>query len=317
MKFWQTLNEPWVVAINGHEDGQYAPGIVGKGTHCYTAAHNMIRAHAKAYRVYQKEFRPTQKGKVGISLNVNWAEPRDPENEDDLAASDRRHDFFFSWFAKPILNDGKYPKVMREKIDAKSKAEGLEKSRLPEFSASDSKEIAKSFDFLAVNHYTASIVFTSVNNEPGYWQDQDIGGFSDPKWYKSGSSWLYVAPFGFRRILNWIHKTYPEVDEIYITENGFSDNVGNIDDLQRTYYFKHYINQMLKAVKLDNVPVKGYFAWSLMDNFEWSKGYEEKFGIHYVNFSDPERPRKQKTSAKFLAKLAADNGFRKQDVCLL
>ena len=93
----------------------------------------------------------------------------------------------------------------------------------------------------------------------------------DPKWYSSASSWLKVAPFGLRRIVNWLQETYKK--PIYVTENGFSDFIGNTDDLQRIYYYKHYINQLLKAVKIDGVDVRGYYAWSLMDNFEWARGY--------------------------------------------
>ena len=76
---------------------------------------------------------------------------------------------------------------------------------------------------------------------------------------------------GLRRLVDYLGHTYKK--PIYVTENGFSDFIGNIDDLQRIYYYKHYINQLLKAVKLDGADVQGYFAWSLLDNFEWSRGY--------------------------------------------
>jgi len=99
---------------------------------------------------------------------------------------------------------------------------------------------------------------------------------------------------------------------IYVTENGFSDFIGNTDDLQRIYYYKHYINQLLKAVKLDGVDVRGYYAWSLMDNFEWAKGYSEQFGLHHVDFEDPERPRTSKMSSLFYKNLVANNGFAEE-----
>ena len=82
-----------------------------------------------------------------------------------------------------------------------------------------------------------------------------------------------------------------------------------MDDLLRIYYYKHYINQVLKSIRLDSIPVKGYFAWSLLDNFEWSNGYTEKFGLHYVNMTDPARGRVQKQSAKYFSKLIRVNGF--------
>ena len=85
--------------------------------------------------------------------------------------------------------------------------------------------------------------------------------------------------------------------------------LGNLDDLQRIYYYKHYLNQVLKSLKLDAIPVKGYYAWSLLDNFEWGNGYTEKFGLHYVNMSDPGRGRIPKASSKYFSKVIRVNGF--------
>ena len=104
-----------------------------------------------------------------------------------------------------------------------------------------------------------------------WFTDADVTEYVDPKWYSGASSWLKVVPFGLRRLTSYLHETYKK--PIYITENGFSDFIGNIDDMQRIYYYKHYINQLLKSVKEDNADVRGYFAWSLLDNFEWAKGY--------------------------------------------
>nr|CAG4640848.1 EOG090X05UC [Eulimnadia texana] len=101
--------------------------------------------------------------------------------------------------------------------------------------------------------------------------DDDVKLSRDPTWYGSASSWLKVTPFGIRRVLNWIKNNFNS-PEIVITENGYSDGAGNTDDLMRIYYYKHYINNVLKAIQ-DGVKVTGYFAWSLMDNFEWADGY--------------------------------------------
>ena len=112
--------------------------------------------------------------------------------------------------------------------------------------------------------------------------------------------------------MQWIKTQYVDVD-VYVTENGVSDRLGNLDDLHRVYYFKHYLNQLLKSISVDSVSVKGYFAWSLMDNFEWAKGYSEKFGLHRVNMTDPERTRTPKQSASYYSNIARQNGFLETD----
>ena len=98
---WLTLNEPWVVALEGHETGTYAPGLKSKGTLVYEVGHNLIRAHAKAYRVYHEL---GLNGKVGITLNVNWPEPKNSSDPNDIEASHTRAQFDLGWFAHPILN---------------------------------------------------------------------------------------------------------------------------------------------------------------------------------------------------------------------
>lgn len=156
--------------------------------------------------------------------------------------------------------------------------------------------IAGSADFLGLNMYTTEVVFPAVEDstQPSYFTDDDVQTYQDETWYAAGSSWLKVTPWGLREVLKWLNNEYEGKYDIYVTENGFSDKLGNLDDLQRIYYYKHYINQMLRAIKEDGVPVKGYFAWSLLDNFEWGNGYTEKFGLHSVDMNDPQRTRSVK-----------------------
>ena len=92
-----------------------APGIIGPGTTAYIAAHNQIRAHARAYRAYEAEFSAVQGGKVGITLNVNWCEPRDPSDQADITASDTCMNFNLGWYAHAIFVDGKYPEVRSDR----------------------------------------------------------------------------------------------------------------------------------------------------------------------------------------------------------
>jgi len=308
---WITLNEPRVQCTGGYGDGNTAPGVTGIGDNTYICAHNKIRAHAKAYRVYQSEFAASQKGQVGITLNIEWGEPEDPNDPTHVEASNENAQFGLGWYAHPIFVDGAYPEVMREKIDAKSELQGFPESRLPEFTAEESNEILGSSDFLGINFYTSTIVYPRPGDisTPSYYEDKDVGGYPDPNWYRASSSWLYVTPFGIRKMMSWITEEYGETVPIYITENGYSDRIGNLDDMHREYFYKHYINQLLKSSVLDGANIKGYFAWSLMDNFEWDAGYTDKFGIHNVDMEDPARARTPKRTAAFLRQIFADNGF--------
>jgi len=277
----------------------------------------LTRAHAAAYRVYVKEFAAIQGGKVGITLNINWGEPVDNGNPDDLVSQQTYMQFNLGWFAHPIFVDGNYPEVMRNKIDEKSLAQGYPESRLPHFTHEEQGLILGSSDFLGLNIYTSFMVYgeTSDINDVDFYADQDLQTYQDETWYDSGASWLKITPWGIRESVRWAWDTFNNPD-IYITENGYSSKYSNLDDLQRVYYLKHYINQVLKTITVDGISVKGYYAWSLMDVFEWTAGYTEKFGIHRVNMSDPARERTKKLSANFYSTLVRRNGFVPDgDIC--
>ena len=154
----------------------------------------------------------------------------------------------------------------------------------------------------------SNIVFLNVSDDVSVASDNGAYYTKDETWYSSGSFWLKITPQGIRKVLNWIKDSYDN-PPVIITENGVSDNLGNLDDLMRIYYYKHYINNVLKSIKLDQCNVQGYIAWSLLDNFEWSFGYSMKFGLVQVDFSSPNRTRTPKESSKYIAKIVGDNGF--------
>ncbi|XP_033746871.1 LOW QUALITY PROTEIN: uncharacterized protein LOC117332095 [Pecten maximus] len=310
VKTWITLNEPWVVSVQGYGQGTKAPGIVSPGDKVYIAAHNLIRAHGKAYRLYEKEFKQIQHGKVGITCNCDWEVPKNESVPSDREAAERALQFHFGWFINPVLNNGDYPDVMKMQIAKKSAKQKLRHSRLPEFTTEEKDYLKGATDFVGLNFYTSNLAesFIDPYTLRDYYGDMDVKLSKDPSWLGSGSSWLTVTPFGIRRMLNWIKDHYGDVP-VYVTENGVSDRNGSLSDDHRIFYYKHYINEVLKAIRLDNVDVRGYTAWSLMDNFEWSRGYSERFGLHYVNFSDPARPRTPKASARYYRQLIQDNGF--------
>ena len=112
------MNEPRVQCTGGYGDGATAPGVTGIGDNTYICAHNKIRAHAKAYRVYEAEFAASQGGRVGITLNIEWGEPEDPGNPEHVEASNENAQFGLGWYAHPIFVNGAYPEVMREKVGA-------------------------------------------------------------------------------------------------------------------------------------------------------------------------------------------------------
>ncbi|XP_046643173.1 cytosolic beta-glucosidase-like [Daphnia pulicaria] len=315
VKIWITINEPWVVAYQGYGSGINAPGKYGPGTYTYQSGHNLILAHARAYRLYESEFKPTQQGKAGITLNINWYDPKDNQTSSQEAA-ERAMQFLGGWFANPIFGDGGYPAVMRQKVDEKSAAQGYNPSRLPVFTAQEKLLVQGSSDFFGLNYYTGSLTIEKIQDISivDYGADQDIEASYDPAWYGSGSGWLKITPFGMRNTLKWIRDRFNNPD-IIVTENGFSDNAGNLDDLMRVYYYKHNINNVLKAIKTDGVKVIGYAAWSLMDNYEWGSGYTQKFGIFSVDFATADLNRTVKASGRYYAQLIRDNGFTVDQPC--
>ncbi|QHO55194.1 beta-glucosidase 13 isoform X2 [Arachis hypogaea] len=224
----------------------------------YLAAHYQLLAHAAAVQIYKAKYQVSQKGLIGITLNSNWFLPYTNNNLDILAAQ-RALDFMFGWFMEPITR-GKYPRSMQQYVG----------SRLPSFSKEQSKQL-----------------IAERNGIP-------IGP-------RAASTWLYVYPKGIREILLYTKKTYNN-PLIYITENGideFNDPTLSLeealmDTFRIDYYYRHlyYVSTAIK----DGANIKGYFAWSLLDNFEWGNGYTVRFGINFVDYKDNLK-RHQKLSA--------------------
>uniref|UniRef100_A0A8C2ZB03 Cytosolic beta-glucosidase n=1 Tax=Cyclopterus lumpus TaxID=8103 RepID=A0A8C2ZB03_CYCLU len=302
------------VAVEGYETGEHAPGLKLKGTGAYRAAHNIIKAHAQVWHSYDTKWRSRQKGLVGISLTADWGEPVDVTNQKDVEAAERFIQFSLGWFASPLFH-GDYPQVMKDYIGRKSGQQGLGASRLPVFSPQERSSIKGSCDFLGLGHFTTRYV--TLKNFPSglgesYFSDRDLAELVDPRWPDPGSEWLYSVPWGFRRLLNYVKTQYGN-PMVYVTENGVSEKMLCTDlcDDWRMKYFKDYINEMLKAVK-DGVNVKGYTAWSLLDNFQWDEGFSERFGLYYVDFRSKNKSRYPKASVQFYKRIISSNGFPNQ-----
>ncbi|XP_056632045.1 myrosinase 1-like [Diorhabda sublineata] len=299
---WMTFNEPKQTCSRGYGRGDYAPGIKSPGVGEYLCIHNVIKAHATAWHIYDEEFRKHQKGKVGIVIDSNWWEPYN--ETEDKEASEKLLQFTFGMYANPIFI-GDYPSIVKDSIEKRSLAQGFSKSRLPEFSDEEIKYIKGTADFLGLNQYSTSYVKATVNADPtgmGYDFDPEVDSWYDETWETGASPWLSVVPWGIKKMLQWIKKTYNNPDVI-ITENGYSDDDGTLEDDKRIEYIQSYLSNVKSAMDDDKVNVKGYTVWSLLDNLEWTYGFTNKFGLYKVDFESEDRTRTAKKSVEFYKKL--------------
>ncbi|MCF7759021.1 MAG: beta-glucosidase [Cephaloticoccus sp.] len=307
VKHWITLNEPWCSAVLGHGIGYFAPGRVSQ-SEPYIAAHNLIRAHGKIVDVYRRKFQSWQKGVIGITNNCDWREPK-TDSAADQAAAQRSMEFFLGWFADPIYR-GDYPAVMREMVG----------DRLPHFSAEDMALIRGSSDFFGLNFYggmyasepPAGQAVTTIKptGNGGMAADQRVELSDDPKWEKTDMDWNVVPDF-CRKMLGWVDKRYGH-PPIYITENGCAlpgerDVTVAVNDTRRIDFVERYLTACHAAINTDGVDLRGYFLWSLMDNFEWALGFSKRFGLHHVDFTTGQRTPKQ--SAAWYGGVMARNGL--------
>lgn len=311
VKLWLTFNEPFVFTWVGYGIGVHAPGTANPADGCYKTGHTVIKAHAEAWHRYNDQYRATQQGRIAITIDSDWKEPFDSSVE-NMQAHLRAMEFKLGWYAQPIFGaNGDYPEIMKEQVLMKSLQQGYNESRLPEFTSAEVARIKGTADFFGLNHYTTQLIkhrVRDLSEGANYELDQDTEEFRDPSWPTSGSDWLRVVPWGMRKLLKWIKDNYGD-PEVFITENGMSDRNATLDDQHRIFYYRNYINEVLKARDLDGVNVIAYTAWSWMDNFEWAGGYSEKFGLHYVDFNNPDRPRTPKASANWYSQMIKDNAF--------
>ncbi|KAJ8733386.1 hypothetical protein PYW08_001684 [Mythimna loreyi] len=303
VKMWLTVNEPHEGCLSGYGQATLAPAMNSHGLGIYLCTHNNLLAHARVYRMYEKEFKPLQKGKVSLPFESAWAEPHDPNKADDVEAAENYLQMHLGMFAHPIFSEeGDYPRVVREKIDNMSRLQGYSRSRLPYFTDEEVKALRGSADFFSLNHYTAlsntPSAMESYFKVPSLHQDTGVRILVYPSWPKPFIRWQYLYPQGFRKLVNWLQNKYKILKEIpiIITENGFAD-FGGIEDYDRVDYYNDFLYQLLLAIHEDGCNVKGYFAWSLMDDFEWIDGYKHKFGLYSVDFNSPNRTRTPKLSA--------------------
>ncbi|KAF7556903.1 hypothetical protein G7046_g6165 [Stylonectria norvegica] len=313
VKDWITLNEPWIVSIFGYATGGNAPGrssINEQSTEGDTATEPwivgkaLIMSHARAVAAYNQDFRQSQKGKIGISLNGDFYEPWDKTEPRDSEAAERRMQFHIGWFANPIFLRQDYPKCMREQLG----------ERLPDFTGSDMTILQQAdSDFYGMNYYTSQ--FARHRETPA--SDTDYIGNLDelqenkqgvPVGEESGLHWLRSCPEMFRKHLTRVYRLYGK--PIYITENGCpcpgEDQMTreeSVNDLYRIRYFEDHLDAIGRSIGEDGAVIKGYSAWSFLDNLEWSDGYGPRFGVTFTDYETLERTPKK--SALALRKMFA------------
>ena len=284
VEHWMTFNENWCTAVLGYGTGLFAPGRISE-TDPYVVGHNLLLAHGLAVQSFR---RGEYAGQIGIANNCDFREPL-TDSEEDRAAAQESLEFFYGWLTDPVVF-GEYPAIMRERLG----------DRLPEFTAEQKELLKGSADFLGLNHYTTHFAsrsdqvanaVASVDGNGGMSDDQNVVLSSDPEWHVTSMGW-FVVPWGLRKMLNWIHERYNGLP-IYVTENGTAlannDAETAIDDRERADFIKSYTDAMNEAIEEDGVDVRGYFCWTLMDNFEWCRGYDMRFGLIFCNFETLER----------------------------
>lgn len=284
---WATLNEPWVVTDGGYLHGALAPGH----SNLYEAplaSHNLMRAHGKAVQTY----RSVGRNRIGLVVNL---EPKYPASQsaDDLAATVRADAYMNRQYLDPALL-GQYPEQMGEVFG----------EAWPQWPDSDMADICQPIDFLGVNYYTRSV----VRDEPGAWPVRAAAVKQKQSTY-SETGWE-VYPQGLLDTLNWVRERYGN-PPVYITENGaafYDPPVAGSEPLAdplRVDYLHQHIQAVRTAID-QGCDVRGYFAWSLLDNFEWSLGFSKRFGLIHVDYATQKRT--LKASAEFYARVIASNG---------
>ncbi|XP_018320182.1 myrosinase 1-like [Agrilus planipennis] len=304
IKYWITINEPYQICNQGYGEIAYAPALGMSGRADYLCAHNLLKSHAEVYHLFNDTYRSKNNATMGITLSASWYEPGSSEEEE---AAERARQFRIGLYANPIFStNGDYPQVMKDYIGNQSSAQGLSKSRLPQFTSDEIEYIKGTSDFFGLNHYTSRLTRNSPasNNSVSFDNDLQTEQWFDSSWPMDAAGRNAIVPWGFRKLLAWIKNTYNS-PVIHVTENGCPD-FGELEDNVRVSYYGSYLEALLEAINEDYVDVQSYAAWSLMDNFEWRYGYVYRYGLYYVNMTDPNRPRIAKSSAAFYQDVIAN-----------
>jgi len=268
-----TINEPWCISWLSHYLGEHAPGKKDLNA-AVRSMHNILLAHGLSIDSLRSE----HNHQIGIVLNNEFGEPID-HDEKNIQATSLFDAIYNRWFADAIFK-GKYPQIALNVFEA----------FMPQDFQSDLKIISKPIDWIGINYYTRSVIKSKIM-EDGINYDCHRGSLKT-----TDMGWEFY-PQGISYFINRLHEEYNEKIPIYITENGMANNdeinsKGEIEDFDRIEYFQLHLQEILECIN-KGIPVKGYFAWSLLDNYEWSFGYDKRFGLIHMNYEDFSRKPKQ------------------------
>ncbi|WP_028925162.1 GH1 family beta-glucosidase [Pseudonocardia acaciae] len=290
---WITLNEPYCSAFVGYAEGRHAPGA-REGHGALAAAHHLLVGHGLALRALREQRRGDER--LGLTLNLNHVRPATSDPA-DVAAAGRAELLYNRVFTDPVLA-ARWPDGERELW-----------SSITDFSFrrdGDLDLIGQPLDFLGLNNYFPSYAkhAPTADEDPAHRAATDIDMLENPpaELPRTAMGWP-VEPDGLGRLLRWLRDEYPGLPPIHITENGsaYPDTPG-VDDTARVAYLDSHLRAVRAAIE-DGVDVRGYFCWTLMDNFEWAYGYTKRFGLVYVDY--PTQRRIPKASFRWYRELIA------------
>jgi beta-glucosidase len=273
VKSWFTINEPWCASHLSYTIGEQAPGMQDRSLGIL-AAHHLLMAHGVAVKEIRAQ---VPAGKVGIVLNMSPVhnDPDAPVSQEELRHFDGEAN---RWFIDPLYGRG-YPTDMLDDYVRM----GVLESAQPDFiQPGDMDLIAQDTDFLGINYYTRHFI-SADSDEVLAKKRADVP--------KTEMGWeLY--PQGLFEILERVHREY-HPKELMVTENGASysdglDESGKIHDQKRIAYLQSHIQTVWQLIQA-GVPVSAYLQWTFMDNFEWAKGYSQRFGVIYVDYETQKR----------------------------
>ena len=264
-----TINEPWCVSWLSHYLGEHAPGIKNIQSAAKTM-HNILFAHSQSVEA----LRSCNDHQIGIVLNNQFGQPID-SNEENIQATKLFDEIHNRWFSDAIFK-GEYPKL----------ALSILEKYLPENYKTQLELISSPIDWIGLNYYTRSLIKYKKSDD-GVNYECNSGTLK-----KTAMGWEFY-PEGLSYFIKRINKEYDNNIPIYITENGMANNdklsLGNsIKDHDRIEFFNIHLKEVLNCVN-EKLPVKGYFAWSLLDNYEWAFGYSKRFGLVFTDFQNFKR----------------------------